>query len=165
MHSKADYTVTTSIEKSAFLSASLIYWLMVTTKKYWGCCQLGDKLHLQFNAKKCKYMVLSRKGWALNLMRSYAMEFLLKESQNSSTLASTFLLIRLGHHNSAQSARRPVLTFKPAYCYMSHTFDPILNIRCMPGIGSSSHDQKGYWSTGVSSEIFTESMYQTMGHA
>jgi len=33
MHSTADYTVTTSIEKSAFLSASLIHWLMVTTNK------------------------------------------------------------------------------------------------------------------------------------
>lgn len=32
--------------------------------------------------------------------------------------------------------------------------------RCMPGMGSSS--QKGYWSTGVSSEIFTESVYQTI---
>lgn len=142
MHSTADYTVTTSIEKSAFLYASLIHWLMVTTKKILRLLPVGWQNYIfNINAKKCKYMVLSRKGWALNLMKSYSMEFLLKESPNSSTLASTFLLTRLGHHNSVQSARRqrgwsecltedfmPVLTFKPAYCYMSHMFDPILNI-------------------------------------
>jgi len=74
MHSTADYTVTTSIEKSAFLSASLIHWLMVTTNKTLRPLPVGWQNYIfNINAKKCKYMVLSRKGWALNLMKSYSL--------------------------------------------------------------------------------------------
>lgn len=179
MHSTADYTVTTSIEKSAFLSASLIHWLMVTTKKILRLLPVGWQNYIfNINAKKVQVHGTIQERLSIEpheillngipLERESKFKYLCIHISANPSWSSQFCTIcKKATRLIGMPYRRFYACADIQTCILLHVSYvwPHLEYmhRCMPGMGSSS--QKGYWSTGVSSEIFTESVCQTMGHA